>query len=215
MPNLNFVIESAQAVSFAAAPTIGFQLGITNTVGGESIHSVALRCQIQIEAHRRHYTPGERHLLGDLFGEPERWSRTLRPLLWTHVNVTVPEFVDSTTVAVPVACTFDFNVASAKFFYALEDGEVPLVFQFSGTVFYPAADGSLHIAQIGWEKEARFSLPAQVWNEMMDRYYPDSAWLRLQRQVFDRLYEYKRSQGFATWEEAIEGLLPKGRQAAS
>jgi uncharacterized protein DUF6084 len=215
LPNLSFAVESAQALSFAAAPTIAFQLRVANTVPGESIHSVALRCQIQIEAHRRHYTPGERRLLGDLFGEPDRWSRTLRPLLWTHVNVTATEFMDSTTISVPVACTFDFNVAAAKYFHALDGGEVPLAFQFSGTVFYPAPDGSLHIAQIGWDKEARFRLPARVWNEMMELYYPDSAWLRLQRHVFDRLYEYKRAQGLATWEEAIEGLLPKESQAAS
>src|SRR5438309_1343117 len=136
-------------------------------------------------------------------------------MLWTHVSVTVTEFVSTATLSIPVACTFDFNVAAAKFFYALEEGEVPLVFQFSGTIFYPAADGSFHVAQIGWDKESRFRLPVRVWKEMMDIYYPDSAWLRLQRSVFDRLYEYKRSQGFGTWEEAIEGLLPKERQVAS
>ncbi|HEX4169606.1 MAG TPA: DUF6084 family protein [Bryobacteraceae bacterium] len=215
MPNLNFAVESAHAVPFAAAPTIAFQLRLANAIPGESIHSIALRCQIQIEAQKRHYAPGERALLGDLFGEPERWSRTLRPLLWTHVNVTVPEFVGSTTVSLPVACTFDFNVAAAKYFYALEGGEVLLNFQFSGTVFYPAEDGALQIAQIGWDKEAKFRLPVQVWRDMMDVYYPDGAWLRLQRDVFDRLYEYKRSLGLATWEEAIERLLPKERQAAT
>ena len=215
MPNLNFAAESAEAVPFAAAPTIAFQLRLTNTVPNESIHSISLRCQIQIEAQRRHYTPGERHLLADLFGEPERWSRTLRPLLWTHVNVTATEFLGTITISVPVACTFDFNVAATKYFHALEGGEVPLTFQFSGTVFYPGQDGSLQIAQIGWDKEAKFRLAAQVWRDMMDLYYPDSAWLRLQRDVFNRLYEYKRSQGIATWEETIERLLPKERQAAS
>ncbi len=100
------------------------------------------------------------------------------------MNVTVPEFAGTTVVSVPVACTFDFNVAAAKYFHALEGGEVPLTFQFSGTVFYPAADGALQIAQIGWDKEARFRLPAQVWSEMMDLYYPDSAWLRLQSARF-------------------------------
>ncbi len=215
MPNLSFIVESAHAISFAAAPTIAFQLRVANTVAEESIHSIALRCQIQIEAQRRHYAPGERNLLGDLFGEPERWSRTLRPLLWTHAHVAVTEFVGSTTVSVPIACTFDFNVAAAKYFHALQGGDVPLNFQFSGTIFYPTADGTLQIAQIGWDEEARFRLPAQVWHEMMDLYYPQSAWLRLQRHVFDRLYEYKRSQGVATWEEAIERLLPNEQQAAS
>jgi hypothetical protein len=215
LPKLTFAVEGAQAVAFAAAPTIAFTLRLTNDCAGESIHSIALRCQIQIEARRRHYTPGERHLLGDLFGEPERWSRTLQPLLWTHVNVTVAEFLGNAETSIPVACSFDFNVAAAKYFYALEGGDVPLIFQFSGTVFYPAADGSLQIAQIGWDKEARFRLPVEVWREMMDLYYPDSVWLRVQRDVFNRLYEYKRSQGLATWEETLERLLPKERLVAS
>ena len=59
----------------------------------------------------------------ELFGEPERWSSTLRNLLWTHASVTVPSFEESCLVDVPVPCTYDFNVAAAKYFYGLEDGE--------------------------------------------------------------------------------------------
>jgi len=50
---------------------------------------------------------------------------------------------------------------------------------------------------------------------MMDHYYPDSAWLRLRRDAFERLYEYKRHHGMVTWEEAIESLLPLPQEAAS
>ncbi len=180
------------------------------------MQSVALRCQIHIEAQRRRYTSVERHGLRDLFGEPDRWGQTLRPLLWTHVSTTVPEFSGSIAVDLPVACTFDFNVAAAKYFHAMEDDDVPLVFQFSGTVFYASEDGAMQIGQIGWDKEARFRMPARVWREMMDLYYPESAWLRLSRDVFDRLHDYKQSAGLATWEQAIESLLPAlKKQAAS
>ncbi len=50
---------------------------------------------------------------------------------------------------------------------------------------------------------------------MMDHYYPNSAWLRLRRDAFERLHAYKRSHGLATWEEAIESLLPLEKGAAS
>jgi hypothetical protein len=43
---------------------------------------------------------------------------------------------------------------------------------------------------------------------MMDHYFPNSSWLRLRRDVFDRLYQYKIDSGIATWEQAIESLLP-------
>ncbi len=216
MPNLTFAIEKAEALPFAATPTIAFQLDVTNAPAAETIQSVALRCQILIEAARRRYNPVERDSLRDLFGETERWSQTLRSLLWCQTGITVPEFSGGIVVQLPVPCTFDFNVAAAKYFHAAAgDDDVPLCFQFSGTVFYPAADGTLQIAQIGWDKEARFRLPARVWREMMDHYYPNSAWLRLRRDVFDRLYEYKRRQGLATWEQAIENLLPLEKEAVS
>lgn len=207
MPGVNIKVEGAEAISFAAAPTIGFRLKIENPNAGQAIQSIALRCQILIEASRRHYENGERESLRDLFGEPERWSQTLRSLLWTHVSVTVPAFSGSTSCDLPVPCTFDFNVGAAKYFHAIQDDDVPLCFQFSGTIFYTGPGGTLQIDQIGWDKEARFRLPSKVWREMMDHYYPNSAWLRLRRDVFERLYEYKRRNGMATWEEAIESLV--------
>jgi hypothetical protein len=216
MPNLSFAITKAEAIPFAVAPTIAFDLKVTNANPSESIQSVALRCQILIEAAKRHYDPAQRDSLRDLFGETERWSQTMRSLLWCHSGTTVPAFNGSVIIELPVPCTFDFNVSAAKYFHALgDDGDVPLCFQFSGTAFYSAPDGTLQIAQIGWDKEARFRLPARVWREMMDHYYPNSAWLRLGRDTFDRLYEFKRREGFATWEEAVESLLQFEKEAVS
>jgi hypothetical protein len=207
MPQLTIVVDGAEAISFAAAPTIAFRLRVTHPQPAEEIENIALRCQIMIEAQRRHYTSAERAGLRDLFGEADRWSQTLRPILWTHAAVTVPRFSGSVAVQMPVACTFDFNVAAAKYFYAIEADDIPLVFQFSGTLFYSAPDGSMQIAQIGWDKDARFRMPAAVWREMMDLYYPNSAWLRLSRDVFDRLHDYKQRSGLATWEQALDSLL--------
>jgi hypothetical protein len=162
-----------------------------------------------MEAARRRYSAETQASLLDLFGEPERWSRTLRTLLWTHVSVIVPAFRQSTVVDLPVPCTFDFNVAATKYFHGLSDGEVPLCLQFSGTVFYAQFEGSeLQVAPISWEKETRFKLPVNIWQQMMDSYYPNSAWLSLRRDVFERLYHYKVSQGIPTWEEALERVLP-------
>ena len=145
--------------------------------------------------------------LRDLFGEPERWGQTLRNMLWTHASVVAPSFQDSASIDLPVPCTFDFNVAATKYFQGLSGGEVPLIFLFSGTVFYADADGSLQVAPIPWDKEAHFRLPVKDWNEMMDIYYPNTAWLCLRRDVFRRLYQYKVTHGIPTWEQALEKML--------
>jgi hypothetical protein len=208
MPDLSFQIEKAEVAAFSATPQLNFQLRLSNQPAEETIHTVALRCQIQIEVTRRRYTPKEQQALLDLFGEPDRWSQTLKSLLWTHASVVVPSFTDSTLADVPVPCTFDFNVAATKYFHGLTEGEVLLNFLFSGTVFYAQADGSLQVAPISWQKEAKFNLPVKVWREMMDTYYPNSAWLCLRRDVFERLYQYKQQRGIPTWEGALESVLP-------
>lgn len=207
MPDLGFSIEGAEVAVLAATPTITLKLRVTNGDLRETIHSVALRCQIQIEVTRRRYAAKEQQKLRDLFGEPERWSQTLKNLLWTHVSVNIPPFQDTTVVDVPVPCTFDFNVAATKYFHGLADGEVPLCVMFSGSVFYSREGGGMLVAPISWDKEARYRLPIQVWRDMMDSYYPGSAWLCLRRDVFERLYDYKVRNGIPTWEEAFENML--------
>jgi hypothetical protein len=207
MPVLNFQIEGAESVPYSMAPTLGFKLRVNSADPEETIHSIALRCQIQIDTTRRHYNASEKDRLLDLFGEPERWGQTLRTMLWTHASTVVPPFVGSTLVDLPVPCTFDFNVAAAKYFAGLENGEVPLTMLFSGTIFYEA-DAGLQVTQIPWDKESTYRLPVSTWKEMIDIYYPNSAWLCLRRDVFDRLYQYKRERGLPTWEQALESILP-------
>ena len=207
MPDLSIAVEAAEAVRFAASPTLAFKLRVANVDPAEAIHTVALRCQIQIEVTRRRYTPADQDALRDLFGEPARWGQTLRNLLWTNTSAVVLPFTGATTVDLQVPCTFDFTVATTKYFHGLADGEIPVCLMFSGSVFYMDPAGDLQVAPIPWDKEAKFRLPLKVWKDMIDAYYPNSAWLSLRRDVFDRLYQYKTRNGIPTWEQAIEQLL--------
>lgn len=207
MPDLDFHVCSAEPHLYEASPLLTLKVAITNAEPAQVIHTVALRCQIQIESTRRQYTAEDQARLLDLFGEPERWSQTLKTMLWTHTSAVVSRFTGDTTLDLAVPCTFDFNVAATKYFAGLEDGEVPLCLQFSGTVFYEGTHGALQVAQIPWSKEAKYRFPVSVWRNMMDHYYPNSVWLCLRRDAFDRLYEFKMARGIPTWEQAIECLL--------
>jgi hypothetical protein len=211
VPDLNFEVVDAEALPFAAVPSLLFKLRVEN-LGDEPVRSVALNTQIRISATQRHYETGEQERLLELFGEPSRWKDTLRSLLWTHTVLQVPPFSGSTVVDMPVPCTYDLEVVAAKYFHALQDGEVPLEFLFSGTVFYTVEGGWLQTARISWEKEAEFRLPVRLWKEMMDHYFPNSAWIRLRRDAFDLLYDYKVRRGFPTWEAAVEALVSMDEQ---
>ena len=207
MPDLRLTIESAEVVQYAAAPLLAFKVRIANNPSEEIVHTVALRAQIQIEVNRRNYNANEQARLVDLFGEPDRWGQTLRSMLWTHASVVVPRFSGSVLADIAVPCTFDFNVAATKYFHGVTDGDLPLCFQFSGSVFYQGPDETLQVAPISWDKEAKYRLPVKIWKDLMDAYYPNSAWLAVQRDTFEKLYQYKVREGIPTWEEALERVL--------
>jgi len=211
MIDLNFQVEGAEPERIAAAPLLRFKLRVSERLpSGEPptpIHAVALRCQVRIEPARRRYQAAEEPRLLDLFGTPDRWGQTMRTLLWTHVSAVVPPFTGTGDADLPVPCSFDFSLAATKYFNALEGGELPLCFLFSGTVFYEAADGAVQVAPISWEKEASFRLPASTWRGLMDAYYPNTAWLCLRKDVFDRFDGYRSRQGLPTPESALERLL--------
>ena len=206
MPQVNFQVDEAAPAPFAAVPTLVFKLRLTS-LEPVDIRAISLQCQIQIESTRRRYSTAEQDRLFDLFGESHRWGQTLRSLLWTQVNANVPAFKHEVVIDLLVPCSFDFNVAANKYFDSLADGEVPLCFLFSGTVFYASPAGQLQIDQIPWEKEAQFRLPVSVWKQMMDRFYPNEKWLPIRGDIFARLENYKRRRSLATFDQALEGLL--------
>src|SRR5579862_2684313 len=143
-PDLAFRVE------FAAVPSLRFHIEIQ---GSAASQWVAFSAQIRIAAAQREYRDGEREALRELFGPPPQWSGTLKSLLWMHAAAQTPRFTGSTVVALTAPCTYDFDVAAAKYLHALEGGDVPLEFLFSGMVFY-AGQAGLRVAQIPWDKEA-------------------------------------------------------------
>jgi len=203
--NLSFSIAAARAEPHAAVPTLNFRLGIREAEG-KPVHSILLRCQMQIEARRRRYAAVEQERLADLFGEPSRWADTLRALLWAQMTIVVPAFEGSTEVDLPIPCTYDFEVTAAKYLQSLEDGEVPLLFLFSGTVFAKAENG-FQVGQVPWDREASYRMPVAVWRDLIEAYFPGCGWIRLRRDALDALQRYRARNGMASWEEAIESLL--------
>ena len=204
IPELAFAVEGAEAVIYAAVPTLGFKLRIR---ADRPVRSLQLDTQVRIAATRRSYDTAEQEGLLELFGRPEHHATTLRSLLWTHTTVLVPPFEGETLVDMHVPCSYDFEVAGARYLTALRDGDVPLDFLFSGTVFYTAAAGGLQVARISWNNEAAYRLPVALWRATMDHHFPNAAWLRLDREAFDRLAAFKARRTLPSWEAALDALL--------
>ncbi len=209
MPDLGFQIVGVEPAVRGLIPLLHFRVAVTNTPETETIHSVILQAQIQIQSPQRAYNGREKEKLVDLFGPPERWGQTLRNKLWTHAHTTVRQFAGSIEATLPVPCSFDLNVVATKYFFALDpETDVSLLFLFSGTIFYAAPpDDRLQVQQISWNQESVYRLPVARWRELMDHHYPNTAVLSLPRETFDRLYDFKCRHGIATIEGAVERLL--------
>jgi hypothetical protein len=212
MPELDFEITGVEAVNKGLIPLLQFRVSAKNS-SPETIHSVLLHAQIQILSPQRSYNPDEKKNLIELFGTPERWGNTLRNRVWTSADTTIGSFTERAEATFSVPCSYDLSFAATKYFHALEEGEIPLLFLFSGTIFYVGANGQLQVERISWNKESVFRLPISTWKNLIEQHFPNSAWLYLQRDVFNRLYEFKRNQGDATWEQTIERLLENNSES--
>lgn len=215
MPELAFHVTGVEPAARGITPLLHFRLELANAPADEVIDSVMLHAQIQIESPRRAYAPAERERLVELFGAPGEWSRTLRNRLWAHAQTIVPSFSGSIVTVLPVACTFDLNVAATKYAHALDDGEIPLLFLFSGSVFYRTHDRRMQVQPISWNSECAYRMPVETWKTMIDALYPNLAWLMLERETFDRLHVWRLRNGAPSWDQAIDRLLAASDGAAA
>jgi hypothetical protein len=205
MAELAFGCAGAQSARYAATPTLNFALQITENTGVR-VHSIALRCQIRIEPNRRRYSPDEARRLNDLFGDTSRWAETLKPIQLATVSVMVPGFTSVTEIELPVPCTYDLEVASARYLQGLDDGTIPLLLLFSGTVF-TARGESLGVELIPWSSEASYRMPVAVWQDVVNDHFPGCAWLRCTRETLDALSVFKAEHALPTWDATLSALL--------
>jgi len=200
-----FDCVGAAAEPYAAGPTLAFRIRIAETTG-TPVHAIALRCQLRIQPQRRRYSAAEAQRLHDLFGEPQRWSDTLKPMQFASVSTMVGGFSGSTEVALPVPCTYDLEVAAARYFHSLDDGTAPLLLLYSGSAFLKQGNG-FAVEPVPWTAESAYPLPVAVWRDMMDRHFPHAGWIRCDRDTIDALGRYKSRRALPTWDSTILALL--------
>lgn len=213
MPDLAFSVEGAEAVRYAAAPSIVLKLRVTNKPDSEAIVSIALRAQVRIEPARRTYDADEERGLTDLFGARSQWALTLKSFVLAQTPVLVPAFSGSVVVDLPVPCSLDLAYSWAKYFQALKGGQAPLSLLFSGTVFYQDPERGMQVSPVPWEREAAYRLDVRVWNETLDHYFPNLAFVPLRKDVYDALNRHRVQAGFAGWDDLLKHLLEQGEPA--
>ena len=206
VPAIGIAVTDAAAAAHVAAPTLRFGLEVTCR-GGTPIRAVMLNAQLRIVLGRRPYDAETRERLTEVLGPPSATAGGVRALHWAQTTLAIPAFTGRTRAQLDVPCTYDFDVAAPKYLHGLRDGDVPLEFLFSGTVFHAVAGGGLRATRIPWEQESSFRLPLATWREAVDACFPHAAWIRLDRDAFDRLAQWKAARALPTWEATVEALL--------
>lgn len=205
VPALEFAVEQAGVLEYAAAPTLELQLRVD--AGNADVRSLLLNAQIRILAPARSYDDATIARLEELFGHSADWGRNLHALPWLERTLVVPAFTGSTRVPLRIPCGYDFEVAASKYLHAVQDGVIPLELLFSGSIFFTSSEGALQTVRVPWDREARFDMRASIWHELMELYFPNTAWLRVRRDVFDRLNAFRTRQIPPSWDAALEALL--------
>ncbi|MEO7196477.1 MAG: DUF6084 family protein [Pseudonocardiaceae bacterium] len=211
MAELSFTCLDVQPERYAVAPTLLFRLRVSGAAE-QRVRAVSLRCQIRIEPQRRGYGEQDAERLIELFGERGRWGDTLKPFQFANTSTVVASFTGSIEVDVTVPCSYDMEVTAGRYFHALEDGEIPFILLFSGTVFGDGGQNGMWIEQIPWHAEANYRMPVAVWREMMDIHFPGSGWLRLRRDTIDALADFRATRALPTWDDVIITVLDAARE---
>jgi hypothetical protein len=205
MSTYSFSVLDIAAEQYAAAPQLTARLRIEDT-SGESVHAIALRCQVRIEPQRRRYEESDETGLRALFGSRDRWPQTLRPFLWMQCSTLVQGFTGATDFDMAMPCTYDFEVTGSRYLHAVGAGTVPLALLFSGTVFTRGGNG-FGVQQVPWDSEAAYALPVTVWRQMVDTYFPGSGWIRLDHDLLRELADFRSRRGLTSWDETVQTLL--------
>ncbi|OBF57555.1 hypothetical protein A5787_24840 [Mycobacterium sp. 852002-50816_SCH5313054-b] len=210
--DVNFAVLDIAPEPYSVSPVLTARVSVAAS-GDDPVHAIALRCQVRIEPLRRTYSEAEAAGLLDLFGPRERWAATQRTFLWQHATAMVPGFAGNATVALPLDCTYDFEVAAAKYLHALRDGALPLQFLFSGTIFVKSERG-FSVQQVSWDCEYRYDMPVAVWRDLIAQHYPNTGWVRLSHETIAALASFKSARGMLDLDHAVTSLLGTDREEA-
>ncbi len=208
-PEPDFEVISARAVRHAAVPTLALDVHVSEP-SGRAVFMVALHTQVMIEPARRQYDAATRERLEGLFGPPERWAVTTRALQWVQRDIVVPAFTGSTTVTIAVECSYDMEVAAAKYLYSLPDGEAPLALHFSGIVYYPGDEGALQMVLLPWSRSVGFRMPVSAFRDAIEDHYPGTGWIALREETLATLERERVARALPTMDACVLALLGEG-----
>ena len=60
---------------------------------------------------------------------------------------------------------------------------------------------------VPWDREERYDMPVSVWRDLIRQHFPNTGWVRLDRDTIDALAAYRSARGLLGFDNAITSLL--------
>lgn len=207
MLELSWHAGSATVSTSTASPQIALTLGVHTRPDATPVHGLSLHVLVHIESAARAYSPAEAERLRELFGSAAQWPQSVRDLLWTRVSTQLGGFVGEREFTLELPCAADLELVAHKYFFGLQEGQVPLRLSFSGTILHGAP--RLQVTPINCAQSLSLRVPLAVIRDAIARHHGDRMLLGVEREVFEALYRYRREHGLPNWEQVLTNLLAR------
>ena len=86
----------------------------------------------------------------------------------------VQGFTGSTEVALPLECTYDFEVTAVEVPARLARRHASRCNSCSAERFSPRAERGFSVQQVPWDREDHYDMPVAVWRDLIQQHYPNS-----------------------------------------
>ena len=130
------------------------------------------------------------------------------------ISTMVPGFTGSTEIDLPVPFSYDLQIASTRYFSSLDEGEIPLLLLFSGTIFGQATGGS-RCSRCRGARRPRTGCRSACGGRRWTCTSRTRAWITMSRQTLDELIRFKTRHALPTWDATVAALLAQAGQEES
>ena len=206
--DVSFAVLDVAPEPYTVSPVLTVRVGVT--AGGPAASRPGARDRAALPGPHRAAAPV---VLRRRSGRPdgpvrarERWANTQRTFLWQHCTAMVPGIHRQHDATLPLDCTYDFEVAAAKYLHALRDGACRSN-SCSAERFSSNSERGFSVQQVPWDREDRYDMPVGVWRDLIAQHYPNSGWMRLSHETIAELAGYKSGRGLLDFDQAITSLL--------
>ncbi len=194
-PKISMEVEGLKPLLYSVAPSAVLQLRFFNRNSSMEIVSVIARLRVFVEYPL--------NVGGD-------WPELVRELL-TYGQIMTQPFTEETLCEAYIPITAEMDAALLLRFSGRSVKKLPIVVTLEGFALYRnRGDGRVLYYMLPTDPplEARYILGFEDWSNIVRTFYgSDLIWIKIRRDVLERLEEYKRKKFYPSYSEMLDDIM--------